>query len=356
MEYTSFTPHYNNSVEQSAQYLRQIIPLLVRYKIPADPINYALWYEYVGGDNKRLIHEIDTMLRKRKPFDTHVSIDLYKRHVCHTSVKHFEDIGHAIQGIMDNTQEVVTSSGLKAEQAGERFDENSSKLGAAKNLQNVQSVLSDITKDTKGLALTSKELKNKLDNANAEMEKLRKELAIVREVARTDILTGLLNRRALDHALDEFNDDSRRARKACFILFDLDHFKRINDNFGHLLGDKVLRFTGNLIQEHLPENYIAARYGGEELAIIAPNADLDSAKKLADIIRLTLSKSNLKRKDTNTSIGMVTLSAGIAYLKPDDTIEHWVARADAALYKAKENGRNQVVCDSELQTLSSVIV
>lgn len=126
---------------------------------------------------------------------------------------------------------------------------------------------------------------------------------------------------------------------------DIDHFKRNNDSFGHLIGDKVIKYFALLLKKHAAEHHHVARYGGEEMAIIMPDTTLAEAMSLAEQIRIFLESSQLKRKDNTESIGKVTVSTGIALFQLGDTADSILDRADKALYRAKETGRNRVVAE-----------
>ena len=118
---------------------------------------------------------------------------------------------------------------------------------------------------------------------------LRDELSKTQELATIDALTGLLNRWAFDNKLAELIDKATNS-KQCLLILDLDHFKKVNDTYGHIVGDKVIRYTAGLLKKHTVENHSAARYGGEELAVIMPNTELKDALDIAEKITQILSK------------------------------------------------------------------
>ena len=118
--------------------------------------------------------------------------------------------------------------------------------------------------------------------------------------------------------------------------------KNINDNFGHLLGDKVIQFFAALLQKHSGKHRISARYGGEEMAMLLTNVSEQEAVELADLIRISFANSRLKKRGSAESIGQVTVSIGISMKKSTDSPNDIIERADTALYQSKENGRNQI--------------
>lgn len=166
-------------------------------------------------------------------------------------------------------------------------------------------------------------------------------------LSETDELTGAYNRRKLFEELRRvFGAYRRYQTPACFILFDIDHFKAINDSYGHINGDKVLRDLVALSKEQLRETDIFARFGGEEFAILLPNTNLPQALQLAERLRAQLEAYSFLPE--NPQPPKVTISLGVSeFLLLDDEIESIVRRADEALYAAKDAGRNCVQIKTE---------
>jgi diguanylate cyclase len=150
--------------------------------------------------------------------------------------------------------------------------------------------------------------------------------------ARTDPLTGLSNRRALDDALaSQFAMMARYDTMFSVAILDIDHFKSVNDQQGHLSGDRILKNLAILLDESVRETDVAARYGGEEFVIVMPQTNLNGACVFTERLR------KLVEQDLS-----ITLSAGVAKASSGDSRDTLLARADAALYSAKTNGRNCV--------------
>jgi len=345
LENTSILPTYNASSEQNSAYIRQMLPLMMQHNVPVDPMNYAVWYHYVAGTSDDLNKAIDTLIREQKPFDSNTTLDLYKAHICNASVESFEKINSNLLRLITQTTLSVNATSEKASSAGDNFNVKLKELKTAeKNEANLKSILVEIILETTQLAESSKALKDQLVNTNKEMEQLRNELTHVRVAANTDGLTGLLNRWAFDRTLGELVENAN-TKNACLVMLDIDHFKRVNDSFGHLVGDKVLKYFATLLKKHAADHHHVARYGGEEMAIIMPDTTLTEAFYLIEQIRKMLDKSQLKHKGEET-IGKVTVSAGIASLRAVDTADTFIERADNALYRAKETGRNKVVTEN----------
>lgn len=160
-------------------------------------------------------------------------------------------------------------------------------------------------------------------------------------LASVDPLTGLLNRRAILNKLDESIKHSRRYEiNLSVIMLDIDHFKEVNDNYGHFIGDHVLKKIALFLQRKIRDTDAAGRLGGEEFLVVLPKAIMSSALTVAERIRENLATT--KMKNLIGDVFSITVSQGVASYKPGDSISSLISRADDALYRAKQNGRNRV--------------
>lgn len=154
----------------------------------------------------------------------------------------------------------------------------------------------------------------------------------------TDRLTGLYNRLFLDRTLEhEFASAGRHGGSFSIILLDIDHFKNVNDTYGHLAGDQVLTTIGQILKGRVRETDVAGRWGGEEFLVICPNTSLTAAAAVAETLRGKVEQQHFP------VVGARTMSFGVASYRPGDTIITVEARADNALYAAKDGGRNRVM-------------
>ena len=166
------------------------------------------------------------------------------------------------------------------------------------------------------------------------------ELAELAALAYTDCLTGLANRRALlSAARREIARMQRTGRPACVVLVDIDHFKAVNDRYGHAAGDAMLKLTAETLAAHTRSTDTVARWGGEEFVLLLPETDLAAAQVVAEKCRLAVSAQKSARTGFHRP---VTITLGVSLIYPGDTSEAAIARADAALYEGKASGRNRV--------------
>lgn len=170
----------------------------------------------------------------------------------------------------------------------------------------------------------------------------RRELTRANTMARIDDLTGLSNHRSLIEALDCQPPD----RSDCFLLLDLDHFKRINDTYGHLSGDEVLRQVGAVLRRELRDADLVCRYGGEEFAVLMRSCSVSHACEVAERLRVAVAESVMIAQGMQTR---VTISGGVVTLDADQPFSNRFALADSLLYQAKLLGRNRVLCEMDVR-------
>jgi diguanylate cyclase len=224
----------------------------------------------------------------------------------------------------------------------------SQKIGKADNLTELSHILKDVMHDTRIIqasALRSHEelltTKKQADEAEARIRDLERELEQVSELVREDQLTGALNRRGLDETLDRELKRSDRSKAAVSVaLLDIDNFKHLNDSLGHLAGDRALKHLTQVIKETLRPADTVGRYGGEEFLIVLPDSDLKAAIEAMQRLQRDLTKKFFLHNNERI---LVTFSAGVALRGEGEDAEDLVGRADKAMYKAKQAGKNRVV-------------
>ncbi len=336
----SFPPVYTELAQEASENLRQALPLINKYKTPVNPVNYAVWYEYVSGKNQALRDEIDQRLSCNAPITSQITQALFEKYVLFDMPERLENANNGIKLVVDNTINNINKAESTASECAAELTDTQLILNECSDIDTLKSIVNSILANTQTLTNSSNGLKLELEQSSIEMARLKAELEQVKEIARIDGLTGLLNRSAFDKELQNLCNES--GGRISLALFDLDHFKLLNDNFGHLVGDRVIQFFASLLKKHSGNEHIAARYGGEEMIVILLDLTQQKAIEFVDLVRSDLANSNLKQKDSDKLIGQITVSAGLSFFQLGDTPSSLIDRADRALYKAKHNGRNQV--------------
>ena len=164
-----------------------------------------------------------------------------------------------------------------------------------------------------------------------------------------DPLTGVSNRRCFDMSLAQVLAESHEhGRDMCLVMGDIDNFKKVNDAFGHQVGDEILKLFAGVLTQNVQSRDTVARYGGEEFAIILPQTTIQDAKALAERVRRELETKELAINESGKAIGTITASFGIAQLADGDDAETLIQRADEKLYAAKCAGRNRIATDGAM--------
>lgn len=191
------------------------------------------------------------------------------------------------------------------------------------------------------------DLSRELEASQQQIVSLRNNVTEVGKIALIDSLTELGNRRFFDQALQtEITKARKEGRGLCLAMADLDRFKSVNDRFGHVVGDHLLRLFADLVASNIRGKAIAARYGGEEFALLFPDATIEAAAGIVDKIRRDLEAKQWVVGAKKDKLGTITASFGVARFAGDESPEAFVRRADAKLFEAKSAGRNRVVSET----------
>jgi diguanylate cyclase len=218
-----------------------------------------------------------------------------------------------------------------------------SRLGGLSEAEQVRVIVSLLVAENERMRRDSNELCGRLEDSRRQIEALRSSLSQAEEVVLKDPLTGVGNRRCFDMMMERaIQDCSEQRTSLSLVMCDIDHFKRVNDEFGHQVGDEIIKMFSRIIETSVREGDTVIRYGGEEFAIILPSTDQEGARNLAERVRRQFESKRMTIRETNQKIGQMTASFGVAGYRPGDDMETLVQRADAKLYDAKAGGRNRV--------------
>ncbi len=334
---------YQQDKAQAQEIARLVFPLMTRLGIPMNPVNYALWYEYHLGRSEELVSVLDKIVSGEQVYEAEQASALFMRYVATPGVEALGRIESEVCRLLADVIQVVIDAGLDLGKYSNLLQSCSNRLDSADDLRAIHGLVSTLKADTHSMADSSRQAAGALKARADEIDVLRAELDRVRLEAVRDPLTGLSNRRAFDARLAESLDDSlQQLKKICLLMVDIDHFKKINDEHGHQIGDKILQYVASVLKKNFKGKDLVARYGGDEFAVIIENAPVAGVKTIAEMIRQQISESTLKRTDTGEPLGTVTVSIGYDCVKPDDNPDKVLKRADKALYSAKQNGRNRV--------------
>ncbi|HCY84323.1 MAG TPA: GGDEF domain-containing protein [Desulfobacteraceae bacterium] len=342
---------YQDSVEESGTHLRLALKQIARHQLPYNPICYAVWYEYATGRNEALNLDIKTLEERNTQIGYDTILKFFRSYIADEQSQLAEIKTTEFKTILGEITRHLGSSGRQIDKNGANVESFSGRLVNENTAEEVRKISKGILSETKSIIHQSNSLKQEMDDTITEIDALKKELEGVKRAAKTDMLTGLLNRRGLDEAMARTLDYVNKNQiPLTIIIADIDHFKQVNDTHGHLIGDNVLRMLAKLLKEHIEAKDIAARFGGEEFILILPETALKEAFVLAEKIRLSLKGRRWINKNTGQPIGAITISLGVAEYQAGESLPDLIERADNALYQAKDTGRNKTVTELDIET------
>lgn len=326
-------------LSHAASVAREAHRLMNELNVPVIPTNFTVWFAYVLGRSAALRKTIDIMRSNKRPFEKAVNRELYRTFLNSNSLAHagqsiVEELGAVLMNVKGDLSDAAAQNRAQAEglsELGDSLRQNRVPLAA----------LARLGQELAQATQRASALEAKLIDASSEVEQLRADLEQAETRSKTDALTGLANRRALESFLRAAQIKSmEHGEPLSVLLADIDHFKKFNDQHGHQLGDQVLRIVAKCLGDGIRQGDCAARYGGEELMCVLPGAPLHVSLDIAERIRTRISAARVTKRLSGESIGQVTVSIGVTEFIPGESFEALFERCDGALYEAKQAGRN----------------
>jgi len=233
----------------------------------------------------------------------------------------------------------------------ERLRSASDRLSRHQQTGPVSEIVMALIQDNRDMRDKLANLRNQLEESRLRALQLQNNLERSEEAGMRDVVTMIGNRRFFESAFAEELEKTRRTGDDfCLALADLDRFKLVNDRFGHLVGDRLLRHFAEILVENVRSQDRVARFGGEEFAVMLPGANLSEAVKAVERIRRVLESKQWTLEPSGESVGKITASFGVAKLQPNESGAEFLKRVDERLYDAKSRGRNCVVAENAGET------
>lgn len=336
--------HYDHDLDLAKNVASEAISRMQKDGIAPDPTNFEVWYAYYSNSHAELRKAIDAQVKVKGKLTGMDCRAFYEQFLSEKrqqeAYTRASDQIHAtlqdVSGLMSNVKEATS-------EYNETLTDVTHKISKVKTPEEMAVVLKSVMDDTARMVEHNKKLEAQLDRSAIAMEELRHDLERVRREAMTDGLTSLSNRKSFDEQIARLSKECDEDGKIyTLLMMDIDHFKSFNDNYGHQVGDQVLRLVARTLTDGIKGRDIAARYGGEEFVIILPETNLDHGIAVAESLRKALANKEVINRTTGELLGRITMSVGVAQYYPQEKTEQLIDRADAALYTAKHNGRNQV--------------
>ncbi|HEY4068475.1 MAG TPA: GGDEF domain-containing protein [Burkholderiaceae bacterium] len=334
---------YTEAKDRSAELLRLALAQMGRHAAAFNPITFAIWYEYSAGINPRLNGAIDQLLADATSLNDECVARLYAEHIAPADESTMQRISGEFQRLIGSIADTASLTGDRAGRFGAQLDDLSAAL-LTHDMDRLSPQLNEALAGTAEMKSSAEALQQQVVSSQGEIAKLRSDLDRARGEALTDPLTGILNRKGFDQQIEALIKQAPDAgRVHCLVMLDIDHFKKVNDSHGHVMGDRVIQGLGEILRLAVSEaGRSAARYGGEEFALMLPHCTVDEAFGLAELVRARAKAMKIRNRTTQEVMFSITVSGGVAALKADDDAAGFIARADAALYKSKHGGRDRV--------------
>lgn len=310
---------------------------LLDHRLAPTPDNYSIVYQFLTeehGPVSRAVHplidggarltqqDIDTILRDVRPVDPGQS--------------QTQGLVAQTQMQVEGFQDIVTAMRAETEDFGRDLAASAAAFSRSTDPGPQRAAPDDIARVTAAMLTRVRTAEARLETATREASELRQKLEEARDNARRDPLTELPNRRALEEA---YAAQITAGNPVCLAICDVDHFKSVNDRFGHAVGDRVLKAISEALSRAC-KGHLVARFGGEEFAVLFSRIDIHDASEILDSARTIVAAKRYRLRDTDTPLGEITFSAGITAGQAGERFHRTFQRADRLLYAAKSAGRN----------------
>ena len=339
---------YSEDFEKAGELAARAMSRMLDDRLPPNPENFTLWYAYHSGQLPDLTRAVELAQRDGAALTQAHCDELFKRFfTLDAEAQAIRETSERARSALGKILEMLNAAGSETNRYGHALAGFQGDLDEPMSMEDLRAMVAAIAAETTAIAEQQTRLQSQLLDSSQQLAEMRVSLDTARREAMTDGLTGIANRKAFDAALNEASREAaQETLPLSLLMVDIDHFKSFNDTHGHLVGDHVLRLVAKMLTECIKGRDTAARFGGEEFAIILPRTGLDNALKVAEQIRVNVGSRQIVNRSKGASYGTVTLSVGAAEFRPGESLADLIRRADAALYTAKRTGRNRV-CGEE---------
>ena len=329
----------DSNIEKSFDTLKLTIPQLLKHKVSAEPTNYALWYTYVLNESPDLKSAMDQIVDNDLQWSEVKTKELYRKHIADTETVSAWELRQSVEAMIVELSQSLKDTHSETARFKDTMDNCVDDLAKIEkeglSVEEVMALVRNLVKDTQNIRRSTISFNAALTDAQNEIQALRSQLEQSQQEALYDALTGLCNRRYFDEELAAQSLNP----KLSLMIVDLDHFKKVNDTYGHQAGDEVIRVVSRLLRESLRKTDIAGRYGGEEFGIILGHTTADNAFIYCERLRKAIEETTVTHDNIDIKF---TVSLGICEAsKKLDDYKEWLEKTDQALYQCKETGRNK---------------
>lgn len=333
---------------------KKALQFVGRFRTPPTPKVYEVWYRYAEGRSPEICEQLSCAVDEANSVTTQQLEALHHQFCQPPGAELSTQISTKLGAELQELVLAIDRQMHAGEELGNSIDHANRDLTAANiTPEKVKACVAEIIASNAAMQSQLDSMKDQLKLSQGQISHLQEELVASQRSTMIDPLTGVGNRRCFD-ALMETAIRGRHldsADDAVLILVDLDGFKQVNDQLGHAVGDSLLKFIAAKIQS-VNGNATVARYGGDEFGVFMRVTSASDALQYAEEIRSSLATHRFKHQASGQSLHQITASIGVAILRNDDSQKSWFDRADKLLYCAKENGRNCIRAERQLNRVS----
>lgn len=334
---------YTETPAQSAELLRLVLKYMARHGGTYHPTHYALWYEYLAETFPKLRQSIDARLANDATLTATESARLYEELTSARDSERADRLQEGLLSLLAQLNEAAASAGDGSERFASQLAAASKRLAHGMDPEAITVLVGELSRYTESMRQSTTELAARVRDSRAEITQLKSQLNDAHSTALLDPLTRLNNRRGFDLAIANLQRSDPGALDAGTLLMaDIDHFKRINDTYGHLIGDRVLEAVAQVLVKTTKDGDILLRFGGEEFALLLPRTATAAGVAMAEQIRAAVGRMQIVQSGSGEPLSGITISLGVAGAIAGETMSAWIERADRALYRSKQDGRDRV--------------
>ncbi len=333
---------YSQDRETSGEILRLLIQEMAKHPAAFTPLNYSVWYKHKTGINHALSDAIGRLHDNSGNFDNAAIERLYFEYISELDTEVERIIRESMLPVLSRFAEFTKETDIEANKFSDSLKVYNEVLEQDLDPPKLVALINSVASDTNKMLSHMQKMNSELASTRQKANELYQELQTAREEAFIDPLTGILNRCGFESRAKQIMAEHIESNKSmCLLMIDIDHFKQINDSYGHLVGDKAIRAIAETLKSKVRGQDLVARMGGEEFAVLLVETDIAGARIVAEHIRRTIAACQIHRLGTQDKIGDITVSIGVAANGKGNDLVDFLDQADKALFASKRQGRNR---------------
>ncbi|VWX46801.1 diguanylate cyclase [Novosphingobium sp. 9U] len=338
-------PPTDTTLQRRREMLADVSSFLMAHGLPVNSFTLDVAHKVMAETDTRLMRAVEDRVRAGEPITLDWLETVADRCGKPEGTQALQDLIERLESTITQFAQTASDARSATSRYSSALEQHAEGLDANDALQGGDTIAAQIAVMVHDMLARTRLLEGELDRSARETRKLEKNLADARREAEVDYLTGLPNRRAFEAVFAQEVAEAQQAGHALCVAFcDIDHFKRINDAHGHEAGDRILRTVAKTLSRLLPNACHVARHGGEEFVIVMRGLSMAEAVAKLDEVRGAMAGRRLINRSTDIPFGQITFSAGIADVRAHEDPREALRCADRALYVAKSEGRNRIVC------------